>query len=293
MASCPARGLRYDRASRSDFWARDPFHTEGGRVGGPAAHEHDRATRSRAQQSCPSDQSAPTVSVVIPCLNEEATIEQCVRSALAVLRRQRHHRRDRSWPTTTPRTPAPGSPRPRARSSSTSPSAATGAPTWPGSPVARGRYIMMADADLTYDFDGDTPLPGRARGRRRHGDRQPDEEHPSGGDAVASPLHRQPAAVGLSEHAVPDRSRRRPLRDAGAAQASVLPAAGPAHHRDGVRLRNGDPRRQGEARYPSVPDRVPPARGRVEALELPGRLAPPAVPARPLAQPPVHLPGRA
>ena len=43
---------------------------------------------------------------------------------------------------------------------------------------------------------------------------------------------------------------------------------------------------------PPVRDRVPPARRRVEALELPRRLAPPALPARPLAQPPVH-PARA
>ena len=39
-------------------------------------------------------------------------------------------------------------------------------------------------------------------------------------------------------------------------------------------------------------DRVSPPRRRVEALELPRRLAPPAVPAGPLAQPPVHPPRR-
>ena len=43
---------------------------------------------------------------------------------------------------------------------------------------------------------------------------------------------------------------------------------------------------------PPVRDRVPPARRRVQALELPRRLAAPALPARALAQPPVH-PARA
>ena len=37
-----------------------------------------------------------------------------------------------------------------------------------------------------------------------------------------------------------------------------------------------------------VPDRIPPARGRVQAVELPRRLAPSALPARAQPQPPVH-----
>ena len=41
----------------------------------------------------------------------------------------------------------------------------------------------------------------------------------------------------------------------------------------------------------AVPDRVPPARRRVEAVELPRRLAPPALPARPQPDAPVHHPG--
>ena len=49
---------------------------------------------------------------------------------------------------------------------------------------------------------------------------------------------------------------------------------------------------EGEARHPRVPDRVPPARRRVQALELPRRLAPPALPARPQPDAPVHAPGR-
>ena len=38
----------------------------------------------------------------------------------------------------------------------TSRGAATAAPTWPASPPRTGEYIVMADADLTYDF-GDIP----------------------------------------------------------------------------------------------------------------------------------------
>ena len=53
--------------------------------------------------------------------------------------------------------------------------------------------------------------------RRRHGDRQPHAEHPSRSDALASPLHRQPAAVRLPQPALPHRRRRRSLRHAGAA----------------------------------------------------------------------------
>ena len=49
---------------------------------------------------------------------------------------------------------------------------------------------------------------------------------------------------------------------------------------------------EGEARHPRVPDRVPPARRRVEAVELPRRLAAPALPARPQPDPPVHRPRR-
>ena len=42
---------------------------------------------------------------------------------------------------------------PPARRSSTSPSAATAARTWPASQPPAGDYIVMIDADLTYDFE--------------------------------------------------------------------------------------------------------------------------------------------
>src|SRR5262249_26981374 len=91
---------------------------------------------------------------------------------------------------------------------------------------------------------------------------------------------RQPAPLRLSQPAVQDADSRRALRHA------RLPArraadARPAVDRDGVRVRDGDSSREGEARDPRAPDRAPPARRRVEALALPRRVAPSAADARP------------
>jgi glycosyltransferase involved in cell wall biosynthesis len=92
------------------------------------------------------------VSVVIPCLNEQGTIERCVRRAHEVL--DSHG--------------IPGevivadndsedqSPRLAARAGATvvhEPERGYGSAYMAGFAVARGRYIMMADADLTYDFE--------------------------------------------------------------------------------------------------------------------------------------------
>ena len=97
-------------------------------------------------------EGAPKVSVVIPCLNEEATIERCVSSALAVLRENGitgeiivadNDSEDDS-----------------ARLAAAAgalvvhePERGYGSAYLAGFAVARGRYILMADADLTYDFE--------------------------------------------------------------------------------------------------------------------------------------------
>jgi glycosyltransferase involved in cell wall biosynthesis len=94
----------------------------------------------------------PTVSVVIPCLNEAANIEQCVVKALAVLRNHGipgeivvadNDSEDES-----------------ARLAAGAgaivvhePERGYGSAYLAGFAVARGRYILMADADLTYDFE--------------------------------------------------------------------------------------------------------------------------------------------
>jgi glycosyltransferase involved in cell wall biosynthesis len=92
------------------------------------------------------------VSVVIPCLNEEGTIERCVRKALDVLAEHRiagevivadNDSEDQSA-------------RLAAEAGAVvvhEPERGYGSAYMAGFAAARGRYIMMADADLTYDFE--------------------------------------------------------------------------------------------------------------------------------------------
>ena len=61
--------------------------------------------------------------------------------------------------------------------------------------AARGRYIVMADADLTYDFGEIPRFLERARGGRRPRHGRPHGRHPARRHAVAAPLHRQPDAL--------------------------------------------------------------------------------------------------
>jgi glycosyltransferase involved in cell wall biosynthesis len=101
------------------------------------------------------DPEAPRVSIVIPCLNEAGTIEECVRRA--------RHALDVNDITGEVIVADNGS-----EDGSGGLAAAAGARVihepergygsayMAGFSAARGRYIMMADADLTYDFD-ETP----------------------------------------------------------------------------------------------------------------------------------------
>jgi glycosyltransferase involved in cell wall biosynthesis len=95
--------------------------------------------------------SEPLVSVVIPCLNEEENIERCVRSALDALTSSGipgevvvadNASEDRSAEIAT----AAG-----ARVVN-EPRRGYGSAYLAGFAAARGRYIVMGDADLTYDF---------------------------------------------------------------------------------------------------------------------------------------------
>jgi glycosyltransferase involved in cell wall biosynthesis len=96
-------------------------------------------------------ESAPTVSVVIPCLNEAATIERCVCSALDVLR-------DNAITgeiIVADNDSEDDSARLAAGAGALvvhEPERGYGSAYLAGFAVARGRYILMADADLTYDF---------------------------------------------------------------------------------------------------------------------------------------------
>ena len=95
--------------------------------------------------------SPPLVSVVIPCLNEEMNIERCVRSALAALESSNlegevivvdNGSEDRSAELAA----AAGA---RVISEARR---GYGSAYLAGLAAARGDYIVMADADLTYDF---------------------------------------------------------------------------------------------------------------------------------------------
>ncbi len=129
----------------------------------------------------------------------------------------------------------------------------------------------------------DPALRARARqGRRaRHG--RPDGQHQARRDAVAAPVRRQPGPQRDPQRLLQDRHQRRPLRHARAAPGRAA-AAGPAHHRDGVRVGDGHPGGQGTAAHRRVLDRLPPARRRVQAQHVAGRLAASALPARALAR---------
>ncbi|MGZ4299828.1 MAG: glycosyltransferase family 2 protein, partial [Solirubrobacteraceae bacterium] len=98
------------------------------------------------------DDESLVVSVVIPCLNEEASIERCVRKALEVLEEHGingevivadNDSEDQS-----------------ARLAAAAgaivvhePERGYGSAYMAGFAMARARYILMADADLTYDFE--------------------------------------------------------------------------------------------------------------------------------------------
>ena len=88
-----------------------------------------------------------------------------------------------------------------------------------------------------------------------------------GRDAVAAPLRRQPrplAASSTCSTAPACATRTAACARCAATSSPVLDLRTPGH---GVRQRDGDPRRQARPRHPPVPDRVPPARRRVQALD--------------------------
>jgi glycosyltransferase involved in cell wall biosynthesis len=94
---------------------------------------------------------APLVSVVIPCLNEEANIERCVRAAIAAMEGAGLDGEvivadNRSEDRSAELAAAAG-----ARVVH-EPRRGYGSAYLAGFAAARGRYIVMADADLTYDF---------------------------------------------------------------------------------------------------------------------------------------------
>ena len=132
-----------------------------------------------------------------------------------------------------------------------------------GFAAARGRYIVMADADLTYDFDEIPRFVEQLDDGRRARDGRPDGQHPAGRDAVAAPLRRQPGAHRRPQRLLPH--RRRATRTAACARCGATCCRGSTCARPGMEFASEMVIRavEGEARHPRVPDRVPPARRRV------------------------------
>jgi glycosyltransferase involved in cell wall biosynthesis len=110
---------------------------------------------STAQKSRPTvaEQAGSTlVSVVIPCLNEAENIEECVRTALEVLQRTGIDGEVLVVDNASEDDSAALAAAAGARVVS-EPRRGYGSAYLAGFAAARGRYIVMADADLTYDFN--------------------------------------------------------------------------------------------------------------------------------------------
>jgi glycosyltransferase involved in cell wall biosynthesis len=102
-----------------------------------------------------SDGQAVKVSVVIPCLNEAGTIERCVRAAIDVLARQGYE----AEVVVADNGSEDGSAELAKAAGALvvhEPRRGYGSAYLAGFAAAAGDYIVMADADLTYDF-GDIP----------------------------------------------------------------------------------------------------------------------------------------
>ena len=147
--------------------------------------------------------------------------------------------------------------------------------------AARGKYIIMGDADDSYDFTNLMPFVDRTAPGRRPGHGQPVRRRDSAGrDAAAAPLPRQSGAELHRPAVLPQQDRRLPLR-AARLQPGQRAGPEPPGHRDGVRQRDGG---QGGPVRPARDRGAHHAgQGRPEQAAAPahlaGRLAAPAVPA--------------
>ena len=155
------------------------------------------------------------LTILMPCLNESETIRTCVRKAAAYLARAQIAGEvliaDNGSTDGSPGDRRTGT----ARASSTSQERGYGAALLGGIAAARGRYVIMGDADDSYDFSDLEPFVEQLRAGDRPGDGQPlPGRHRAGRHAAAAPLPRQPGAERASAACSSAPGRRLPLRPA-------------------------------------------------------------------------------
>ena len=227
----------------------------------------------------------PLVSVVFPCLNEADNIEPCVSLARSVC--------DRAG------IPAEvivvdngsddGSGELARRAGAivvSEPRRGYGSAYLAGFDAARGDYIVMVDADLSYDLH---EIPRFVAHLDQGAQLVMGNRLESIQPGAMSWLHRvgNPLLTGILNLLVGAR-----LADVHcgmrAIRRDVLPQARVAHHRHGVRLGDGHPRDERRPAACGDPDLSAPTRRAFEAVAFPGRVA--ASPSDPPLQPETPLP---
>src|SRR5271165_1095899 len=108
--------------------------------------------QTKSPISTDADSAAPLVSVVIPCLNEAENIEVCVTAALGALKDGEIAGEVLVVDNASEDDSAVLAAAAGARVVS-EPRRGYGSAYLAGFAAARGKYIVMADADLTYDFN--------------------------------------------------------------------------------------------------------------------------------------------
>ena len=227
-----------------------------------------------------------------PASTRPRTSSECVRRALARRWPSTASPARSSSPTTAPRTAVAELAAAAGARVVHEPRRGYGSAYLAGFAAARGEYIVMADADLTYDFARDPALRRAARRRRRARHGRPDGQHPPGRDAVAAPLRRQPGPHRHPQPLLPHRRQRRPLRHARASAATSC--RGSTCARPGMEFASEMVIRASKEKLDirEFPIEYHPRGGESQALELPRRLAPPALPARPQPDATCSSPGR-